>query len=60
MLQWLLQVYPSAQLYVALDNAPIHTARLIEHWLADQPRVTELRLPTYASHEPNPVGRMWG
>jgi hypothetical protein len=28
--------YPKGPLYVALDRAPIHTARLIEHWLADQ------------------------
>jgi transposase len=46
--------------YVALDNAPIHTARLIEHWLADQPRVTARWLPKYAGHELNPVERIWG
>jgi DDE superfamily endonuclease len=45
---------------VALDNAPIHTARLIEHWLADQPRVRALWLPKYAAHEHNPVERIWG
>jgi transposase len=59
-LQRLLALYPQGPLYVALDNAPIHTARLIEHWLADQPRVTALWLPKYAGHELNPVERIWG
>ena len=60
LLQRLLALYPSGPLYVALDNAPIHTARLIEHWLADQPRVRALWLPKYAGHEHNPVERIWG
>jgi transposase len=60
LLQRLLTLYPSGPLYVALDNAPIHTARLIQHWLADQPRVTALWLPKYAGHEHNPVERIWG
>lgn len=59
-LQHLLVLYPSGPVYVALDNAPIHTARLIEHWLAEQDRVTALWLPTYAAHEHNPVERIWG
>jgi transposase len=59
-LQRLLALYPSGPLYVALDNAPIHTARLIEHWLADQPRVIALWLPKYAGHALNPVERIWG
>jgi hypothetical protein len=44
---------------VALDSAPIHIARLIEHWLADQPRVTALWLPKYAAHEHHPVECIW-
>ena len=59
-LQQLLALYPQGPLYVALDHAPIHTARLIEHWLADQPRVIALWLPKYAGHELNPVERIWG
>ncbi len=59
-LQRLLALYPQGPLYVALDSAPIHTARLIAHWLADHPRVTALWLPKYAAHEQNPVERIWG
>jgi transposase len=59
-LQRLLALYPQGPVYVALDSAPIHTARLIEQWLADQSRVTALWLPKYAAHEHNPVERIWG
>ena len=59
-LQRLMALYPSGPLYVALDHAPIHTARLTLHWLADQPRVIALWLPKYAGHGHNPVERIWG
>ena len=52
--------YPRGRLYIALDGAPAHTAKAVERWAAAHPRVTLLRLPTYAAHEENPVERIWG
>ncbi len=52
--------YPSDPLYLALDNAPTHTAKVVGKWLAAHPRVHILWLPKYAAHEVNPVERIWG
>jgi transposase len=52
--------YPTAVLYLALDGAPAHTARVVARWLAAHPRVIALRLPTYAAHRENPAERIWG
>ena len=52
--------YPTGRLYIALDGAPAHTAKVVERWAAAHPQVTLLRLPTYAAHEENPVERIWG
>jgi DDE superfamily endonuclease len=43
-----------------MDGAPAHTAKVVQRWAQDHPRVTLLRLPTYAAHEENPVERVWG
>ena len=59
-LQRLASAYPTGTLYLALDNAPTHTAKVVSTWLAAHPRVQVLRLPKYAAHEVNPVERIWG
>ncbi len=45
---------------MALDGAPAHTATVVERWLAAPPRLSVLRLPTYAAHQEHPVERIWG
>ncbi len=59
-LQGLLEAYPTGQVYLALDNAPTHTAKVVQRWLAAHPQVQALWLPRYAAHEVNPVERIWG
>ena len=59
-LQRLEAVYSTGPLYLALDNAPTHTAKVVGKWLAAHPRVHVLWLPRYAAHEVNPVERIWG
>jgi len=59
-LQRLVLAYPTGTLYLALDNAPTHTAKVVGKWLAAHPRVHVLWLPKYAAHEVNPVERIWG
>ncbi len=59
-LQQVAATYPSGPLDLALDNAPTHTAKVVERWLAAHPRVHVLWLPTYAAHAANPVERIWG
>jgi len=59
-LQRLATVYPTGTLYLALDNAPTHTAKVVGKWLAAHPHVHVLWLPKYAAHEVNPVERIWG
>ena len=59
-LQRLAAAYPTGPLYLALDNAPTHTAKVVSTWLAAHPRVQVLWLPKYAAHEVNPVERIWG
>ena len=59
-LQRLVAAYPTGPLYLALDNAPTHTAKVVGKWLAAHPHVRVLWLPKYAAHEANPVERIWG
>jgi len=59
-LQRLVEAYPTGQVYLALDNAPTHTAKVVQRWLAAHPHVQALWLPRYAAHEVNPVERIWG
>ncbi len=51
--------YPARPLYLVLDNASIHTARLTRAWLAEHARVTLCFLPAYAGHRENPVEKVW-
>jgi transposase len=52
--------FPAGTLYLALDNAPIHTAQVVQRWLAAHPRVQALWLPKYGAHDVNPAERIWG
>jgi hypothetical protein len=59
-LQQLAATYPQGTVVVALDNAPTHTAKVVQRWLAANPRVEAVWLPKYAAHEVNPIERLWG
>ena len=59
-LQRLTAAYPTGPLYLALENAPTHTAKIVGKWLAAHPRVQVIWLPKYAAHEVNPVECIWG
>lgn len=58
-LEELLVVYPSEPLLLVLDNASIHTAKVVQAWLEAHPRVELLFLPSYAGHRENPVEKVW-
>lgn len=58
-LSWLLNCYPVGPIYVLVDNASIHTSRLVLAWLAQQPRLELIYLPTYTGHQYNPVEKVW-
>jgi putative transposase len=58
-LEQLVQAYPGRPLLVVLDNASIHTAKVVQQWLAEHPQVELLFLPTYSGHEQNPVEKVW-
>lgn len=59
-LDYLVAAYPSGTLYLVLDGAPTHTAKIVQAWLASHPRVQVLWLPKYAGHKDNPAERIWG
>lgn len=52
--------YPVGPIYLVLDSAPTHTAKIVQRWLVVHPRVHLLWLPKYAAHEVNPAERIWG
>lgn len=58
-LEELLVAYPSEPLLLVLDNASIHTAKVVQEWLEAHPRVELLFLPSYAGHRENPVEKIW-
>jgi transposase len=59
-LDQVLAAYPVGPLYLVVDNAPTHTAKVVARWAAAHPRAQLLWLPTYAAHQANPVERLWG
>jgi transposase len=59
-LEQLAAAYPERPLLLVLDDASIHTAKLVQAWLAEHPRVEPGYLPSYSGHEQNPVERVWG
>jgi transposase len=58
-LEQLCRAYPDRPLLLVLDNASIHTARLVAAWLAEHPWVELLYLPAYSGHRENPVEKVW-
>ncbi len=59
-LKKLAETYPEGPLYLVMDGAPAHTAKVVGKWLAANPRIQVLRLPKYSAHEVNPAERIWG
>ena len=55
----ILIAYPSGQIYLLVDNATIHTSKIVRAWLAQHPRLNLLYLPTYSGHQLNPVEKVW-
>ena len=58
-LEQIVAAYPTGRVYIALDGAPAHTAKVVQRWAEAHPGVILLRLPTYAAHDENPVERVW-
>jgi transposase len=55
----ILETYPTGQIYMLVDNASIHASHLLRAWLAQQPRLELIYLPTYSGHQLNPVEKVW-
>jgi putative transposase len=53
------RVGPYARIYVVVDNAKIHKARVVLRWLAEHRRFVLLYLPTYCPRA-NPIERAFG
>jgi DDE superfamily endonuclease len=51
---------PTELVFLVLDGAPAHTAKLVQTWLAAHPQVQLLWLPTDAAPDVNPAERIWG
>jgi len=58
-LEQLLAAYPAQPILLIVDNASIHTAKVVSQWLSEQPRLELLYLPTYSGHTENPVEKVW-
>ena len=58
-LETLAGAYPGLPLYLVLDNASIHHAKLVQGWLAEHPQVHLLFLPAYSGHRYNPIEKVW-
>ena len=59
-LEQLASAYPDDQIVLAMDNVRMHSAKVVQAWLAKNPRVQVLWLPKYEAHKVNPVERIWG
>ncbi|HET6231972.1 MAG TPA: transposase [Longimicrobiaceae bacterium] len=57
-LEKLASAYPDRPLYLVLDNASIHHAKLVREWLKEHPRVHLLFLPAYSGHRYNPIDKV--
>jgi putative transposase len=55
----LTQAYTCTRIYVIVDNATIHSSKALMRWLALQPRINLVYLPTYSGHELNPIEKVW-
>ncbi len=54
-----LAAYATGLVYIILDNAAIHSSQALLTWLAGQPRLQLVYLPTYSGHRLNPVEKVW-
>ncbi|HEY0737475.1 MAG TPA: IS630 family transposase [Herpetosiphonaceae bacterium] len=57
-LTYLLGCYRDHSIIVIVDNYSSHTAHKVMNWVADEPRLHLLFLPTHCAHL-NPVERIW-
>jgi transposase len=55
----LLAAYPTGVIYLILDNASIHSSKVLLTWLGTQARLQPVYLPTYSGHRLNPVEKVW-
>jgi transposase len=55
----ILAAYPTGQIFMLVDNVSIHASKLLLAWLALQPRLALIYLPTYSGHQLNPVEKVW-
>jgi transposase len=58
-LEKLTSAYPGLPMYLVLDNASIHHAKLVQQWLEEHPQVHLLFLPAYSGHRYNPIEKVW-
>jgi putative transposase len=58
-LEQLASAYSGRSLYLVLDNASIHKAKVVQSWVVDHPRVHLHYLPAYSGHKHNPVEKIW-
>ena len=55
LIPWIDEVYgPNESVYFIQDNSPIHTARIIRAWFAENPRIQVLPWPA-RSPDLNPI-----
>jgi transposase len=59
LLSLLLSAYPTGAIYVIADNCKIHCSKALVKWLALNPRIHMVYLPTYSGHLLNPVEKIW-
>jgi putative transposase len=55
----LLIAYPVGKIYVLVDNASIHTSKAVKLWVSQHTCLELVYLPTYSSHQLNPVEKVW-
>lgn len=58
-LEQVLAGYPGQPILLVVDNASIHTAKVVTAWLTDHPQLELLWLPAYSGHRQNPVEKVW-
>lgn len=51
--------YSCGLIIVAVDNASIHTSRMVQKWLSQQPRLQLVFLPKYIAADLKPVDKVW-
>ncbi len=58
-LEQVLAAYPGRPVLMVVDNASIHTAKVVSAWLVAHPHLELVFLPTYSGHAENPVEKVW-